>query len=154
MGKNPYFELDGEPLANIHDANPNTITSLIQMFPKSAVKQYGVKAADGAYIIQSQAYARVQFELLFSSFSKEYAKIINSTDTSAIQYILNGKILTGNFEGKLSGINRKSLKEISIIDQGELSGKFQIANKSVGVVVTAKLPNSKPKNKTDKSPSI
>jgi len=147
MGENPYYEFDGKPVVNIQEIDAKTVTAVTQIFPKSAVKEYGVKAVDGAYIIQSRAYAKTMFESLFSSFSKDYAKVISSTDTSDIQYILNGKILTGNFEGELSGLNRKSLKKIGIIDQNELSTKFRIVNKPVGVIVIAKIPNSGSKNK-------
>lgn len=111
MGKKPYYEYNGQPTDKIESINPNTITLLTQIFPKLAVKKYGAKAADGAVLIESRAYARTKFESLFSSFSKDYAKIIASTDTSDIQYILNGKMLTGNFEGYLSRIDRQSLKK-------------------------------------------
>lgn len=147
MGENPYYLFDGQPIVSIQDIDPQTITAITKIFPKAAAKEYGAKAVDGAYIIESRAYAKSIYESLFSSFSRDYAKIINSTDTSAIQYILNGKVLKGNFEGELSGINEKSLKKLEIVDQSELSSKFQITNKPVGVIVTAKAPTSKSKNK-------
>jgi hypothetical protein len=151
LGPNPYFEFDGKPVefSYLKTVNPMDISVIHNYYNKEAIKLYGEKAKDGAVLIETRTYAKNNFEAFFKRCSGEYGEMINKTDTSDIQYILNERILKKNIEGDLSLITEKTLKSIKLIDSQELENKYQVKDKKVGVIVEAKRPkdlyNSKKK---------
>ena len=151
LGSNPYIEFDGKPAeySYLQSVNPQDISVIQTYYNKEAIKLYGEKAKDGAVLIETKAFARNKFETLFKRHSTEYEEMINKTDTSNIQYILNERLLKTNFEGDLSLITEKTLKSIKLIGSQELENKYQVKTKKVGVLVVAKRPkdlyNSKEK---------
>ena len=144
LGANPYFEIDGQPV-NQNDLakyNPTDIASLTTYYNKEAINRFGEKAKDGALTIETKTFATNKYESLFKTFSIDYEKMIKETNKGEIQYILNDRILTENFEGDLASLNNKLLKEIKIINQNELFNKFQIQDKKVGVIIRANRPKN------------
>ena len=144
LGANPYFEVDGNPVSHndLSKYEPTDIASLTTYYGKDATNRFGERAKDGAVIIETKKFAINKYESLFKSHSADYKKVIEGTHRSEIQYILNDRILTENFEGDLASINSRLLKQIKVIDQKELLDKFQVEGKKVGVVIRA----SRPKN--------
>ena len=72
-------------------------------------------------------------------------KIVPTPESdSSVIYILNGKVLTTNFEADLSEINDKSFIELTIIDKNTLRKKYKILDKAFGVLIKAT-----PKEKKD-----
>lgn len=142
LGANPYFEIDGKVVipAELADYNPADIASLTTYYNKDAKKRFGEKAKDGAVIIETKEFATNRFETFFKSISKDYEKVLNETPNEELQYILNDRILTEDYEGYLASIDKNLLKEIKIIDQKELIERYQIQNKKVGVVIIADAP--------------
>jgi hypothetical protein len=53
-------------------------------------------------------------------------------------YILNGKVLTTNFEGDLFAINDSNLIELKIIDKKTLKQDYEISVRGIGVVITTR----------------
>ncbi len=145
LGQNPYFEIDGETVngSDLNKYNANKMALVTTYYGKDATDQYGSKAKDGAVIIETKDYARMKYQSFFSKVSSEYEEIVNEYDEkNEIQYILNGKILTDNYEGDLSTITKKRLKSIDIISKEYLIQKFSITNKQVGVIIKAKPPKN------------
>lgn len=144
LGENPYFEIDSKPLtqSELKKYNPNDIASLTTYYDKDAKKRFGEKAKDGAVIIETKKFATNRYETFFKSYSKEYEKMLNQKQKEEIQYILNDRILTENYEGDLASIDKSLIKEIKIIDKKELIEKYQIQNKTVGVLIKANAPKN------------
>jgi len=142
LGANPYFEIDGKPVtqAELGNYNPNDIASLTTFYDKEAIKRFGEKAKDGAVTIETKGFAINKYEAFFKSTSTDYEKMLDETPREEIQYILNDRVLTEDYEGDLASIDKKLLKEIKIIDSKELAEKFNIKNKKVGVLIKAKAP--------------
>jgi len=144
LGANPYFEIDGKSVtqSELGNYNPTDIASLTTFYDKDAKKRFGEKAKDGAVIIETKEFATNRYETFFKSYSKDYEKMLNETQKEEIQYILNDRILTENYEGDLASIDKNLIKEIKIIDQKELIEKYQIQNKKVGVIIKADAPKN------------
>jgi hypothetical protein len=142
LGANPYFEIDGQPVSqsDLGKYNPTDIASLTTYYDKDAIKRFGEKAKDGAVTIETKPFATNKYETFFKSYSKAYEQMIIATDRNEIQYILNDRVLTENFEGDLALLNSKLLKELKIIDQGILLDKYKVQNKKVGVILKADRP--------------
>src|SRR6266850_330081 len=123
LGANPYFIIDGQPAnkSDIMKLKPTDIASATTYFGSRATNNFGDKAKDGAISFLTKSYATSEYETLFISFSKDYEKVITENNRSDIQYILNGRILTENFEGDLASIDYNLLKELKVIDQKTLA---------------------------------
>ena len=144
LGANPYFLIDGQPVEKkeIMKYQPTDIASVTTYYGKDATNNFGDKAIDGAVSISTNTFATNKYETLFKSFSKDYEKAMKENDRSEIQYILNDRILTENFEGDLASIDNKLLKDLKVIDQNTLIDKFKIIDKKIGVLITSKRPKN------------
>jgi hypothetical protein len=144
MGPNPYVEIDGTALSKkeFQSFDANSIALLNTFYGKEAIKKFGKKAKDGAIIASTENYARRNYESFFSSESEDYKNIISQYNDSEIQYILNDRILKEKDEGALALINRRLLISISIINSKDLSDKFQVMDKKIGVNIKAKPPKN------------
>jgi len=144
LGANPYFEIDGQPIKqnDLGKYNPNDIASLTTYYKKDATTRFGRKAVDGAVIIETKVLAKSRYETLFKKSSKDYEEVLKEYDREDIQYILNDRILTKDFEGTLASIDDNLLKDIKIIDQKELLDKFKVGNKKIGVIIRANSPKN------------
>lgn len=96
--------------------------------------------------VETRGFSKKRFLRYFKSKSKEFSKILDSKgDDSTFQYILNGKILTGNFEGDLAIIDDKLFQKINIIKQKELSAKYSIKDKDYGIIIASTVPEDSSK---------
>jgi hypothetical protein len=140
LGENPYFIIDDEPVdrSKLGNYPPSTIATVTTFYGKEAVQNYGQIAKDGAVIVETKDFATEKYENFFSAFSTDYKEMLSKTERSKIQYILNGEIQVENYEGKLSLLNRKTLKGLTIVNSTELSNQFGIENKVVGVILKSK----------------
>ncbi|MES2829779.1 MAG: hypothetical protein V4687_16595 [Bacteroidota bacterium] len=109
---------------------------------KAAMAILGEAGKNGIVYIETKSFARKRFERYFKSKSADYTKALNgfAGDTSAVQYILNGKVLDKDYEGNLSFIGDKVFKELVIISKKELSTKYSITNKQFGVAIKTSSP--------------
>jgi len=93
---------------------------------------------NGLIYIETKDFAKYRYWNYFRSKSPEYAKLVISskTDTTNVQYILNGKVLKNNFEGDLASIDDGTFKGLFIIDKNRLVNEYGITNKDYGVIIT------------------
>jgi hypothetical protein len=106
----------------------------------NAIKLIGPEGRNGVIYFETRKFARNRYWNLFSTRSAEYKKAVpNPESDSTVAYILNGKVLTGSFEGTLSTINEKNLLEFKVIGKKTLSTDYGVADKAVGVVIKAEL---------------
>jgi hypothetical protein len=82
----------------------------------NAIKLIGPEGRNGVVYLETRKFARNRYWKLFSTRSAEYKKAVpNPESDSTVAYILNGKVLTGSFEGTLSTCNEKNLLELKVI---------------------------------------
>ena len=106
----------------------------------NAIKLIGPEGRNGVVYLETRKFARNRYWKLFSSRSAEYKKAVpNPEGDSTVAYILNGKVLTGNFEGTLSTCNEKNLLELKVIGGKALGSDYGVTDKGVGVVIKAEL---------------
>jgi hypothetical protein len=98
--------------------------------------------------IETKKFARNKYWSFFKSKSAKYLKVVSSPESdSSVVYILNGKVLSANFEGDLAGIDDKSFIDLQVIDKSKLLSDYGIKDKSIGIVIKAniRIENKKPK---------
>ncbi len=106
----------------------------------NAIKLIGPDGRNGVVYLETRKFARNRYWKLFGSRSAEYRKAVPSPESdSTVAYILNGKLLTGSFEGTLSTINEKTLLDLKVIDKKKLGSDYGVTDKQVGVVIKAEL---------------
>jgi len=110
---------------------------------QDAIDLVGADGKDGVVFIQTKSFTKQQYQSFFKSQSKDFAKVLNADpDESQMQYILNGRTLTENFEGDLGLINASTFKELKIIDAETLKKDYNITDKKVGVLITSDKPDN------------
>ncbi|MFP2996811.1 hypothetical protein ABN763_12915 [Spongiivirga sp. MCCC 1A20706] len=143
IGDNPIYFIDsinvsGEELKKY---NPNQIASVTVFKGKEAIELLGENGKDGAIYIETVNFSRLRYWKFFSSKSSSYSELVPSFDSdSNIQYILNDRVLTDNFEGDLATINDDIFKDIKIIDKKTLQKEYEIHDKDYGVVILSNKP--------------
>jgi len=74
-----------------------------------------------------------------TTVSKEYAKWVpDLAAEERLVYILNGKVLTVNFESELFAINENNLIELNLIDKETLKNDYNINVRDIGAVIKTK----------------
>jgi len=93
---------------------------------------------NGLVYIETKDFAKDKYWNYFKAKSPDYARIVTSskTDTTTVQYILNGKVLKKDFEGDLASINDDTFKELVIIDKKKLANQYGITDKDYGILIT------------------
>jgi hypothetical protein len=149
LGANPYFEVDDQEVkvGDLGKYKPTDIASLTTYYGNDAIKQYGEKAKDGAVSIETRGFATTKYESFFKKSSKEFEQVMNQNERKDIQYILNDRILTENFEGDLALVDKTLLKSLKIIDDKELASRYKIIDKKIGVVIKSRVPKKIIKSK-------
>jgi hypothetical protein len=150
LGNEPAFFIDSVSISkeDLSKYNPEQIAAVTVYKEKTAMELLGEEGKDGAVYIETRAFARSRYWKYFSSKSKEYALAVPSAaEDSTVQYILNGKVLKGNFEGNLSSIDDKFFKGITVISKEALQREYGVTDKRLGIVILSSTPGSLYKGK-------
>ena len=121
---------------------PSEIAFVSVYKDSNAIKIAGQEAKNGAIYITTKSFARQHYWSYFKSKSPEYLQ--NVPDLKAereVIYILNGKVLTKNYESELFTVNDSNFIEMSIIDKKQLKSKYNIFNKKLAFLIEIKTPN-------------
>ena len=143
----PVFFIDSVNVTRIElqKYQPDEIAFVNVYKDSNAIKLVGEQGKFGAVYIETKKFARTKYWNFLKSKSSEFLKIVPTPESdSSVIYILNGKVLTTNFEADLSEINDKSFIELTIIDKNTLRKKYKILDKTFGVLIKAT-----PKEKKD-----
>lgn len=147
---NPIIFIDSinvEP-AEMQKFDPNIISLVTVFKSKEAVELYGEDGKDGVIFIETKPFSKNRYQNYFKTKSPAYKKIIEEElNTENVQYILNGKILTENYDGDLASITDKTFKKIQIINSQELEKKYKITGKTYGILITSDVPENLYKGK-------
>lgn len=140
LGNNPIFFIDSVKVNGneLQNYDPQEIASVTIYRDEDALNLFPEDGKDGVVYIQTKKFSKKRFQNYFKTKSSEYKKLITKEgDDNKLQYVLNGKILTENFEGELASINDKVFKSLKVIHKNELQKKFKIEDKEYGVIITA-----------------
>jgi len=143
LGNEPLFFIDSVNVdkSELRNYNPNDIAAVSVYKDSNAIRLAGPQGRDGAVYIETKAFDRKRYWAFFSSKSDDYLKFVPTAGSdTAVQYILNKRILTKNFEGDLALINDSTFKKITIIDKQTLESEYQITDKECGVVIESEKP--------------
>ena len=141
LGPDPLLFVDSVEwdMSQIHKIDPVNVSNIEILKPKTARKIFGIRGKDGVVNITTMEFARFNYWRFFTSKSKDYLQAVPTpqSDTSVV-YILNDSILTKNPGGSLYFVNKKNFRKLFILTQPELSDKYGIKDKRLGVLVKIK----------------
>ena len=138
LGDEPLFYVDSEQVtkSSLKNIQPEDIATVTIYKDSNAIRIAGPDGKDGLVYIETKAFARKKYQHFLSTRSGEYARLISGGESdTAIQYILNKKVLKDNFEGDLSNIDDATLKSINLIDPETLQKSYGVTGKHAGVVI-------------------
>jgi hypothetical protein len=137
----PVFFLDSIRVnAGVLNNYQPTEIAMVSVYKNAdSLKIVEPNAKNGIVYITTKAFARDHYWNYFKSISPDYAKQVPDLATEErLVYILNGKVLTTNFEGDLFAINDSNLIELKIIDKKTLKQDYEISVRGIGVVITTR----------------
>jgi len=143
LGNNPIFFLDSVRITKreLKQLQPTDIARISIYNDSSAIRQIGPEGKDGVVYMETKVFDKKEYWTYFSSKSAAYASFVPTPESdTAVQYILNKRVLTTNFEGDLASINDKLFKTLTILDKETLQMKYGISGKTIGVWIKAKKP--------------
>jgi hypothetical protein len=145
LGADPVFFIDSVNVdrSELTKYQPEQFAKVSVYKDSDAVNLVGPDGKDGVVYMETKVFAKRKYWNFFKNKSEEYSKIVSTPEgDSIIQYILNDRILTKNFEGDLSLIDDEIFKEIKVIDKDTLQKEFNITDKSYGVIIKSDKPNN------------
>jgi hypothetical protein len=150
--RTPLIIIDSQRVAaaDISKYSPDSVTKVVVMDDTSAFKLYGDSAKYGALIVETRSFARRKFVSFFRKSSKQYDSLFTGIgNDSTFQYIINGNLQIGNYEGNLSSINDELFEGLEVLTKEQLNTKYGIYNKEYGILIHSKKPKnfSNPENK-------
>lgn len=145
IGDKPIIFIDSinADYSQIAKFEANEIASFSVFKGKDATDLMGEEGKDGVIYIETKKFAKIRYWNYFKSKSPEYFNLVpNLEKEPSVQYVLNDKILTDNFEANLASINDEIFKGITIISKDELVKKYNIENKDFGVLIKSDTPDN------------
>jgi hypothetical protein len=145
LGEYPVFFIDSINVdrSEIMKYQPEQFAKVSVYKDSNAINLVGPDGKDGVVYMETKVFAKKRYWNYFKSKSNDYANIVLAPESdSIIQYVLNDRILTTNFEGDLAPINDKIFKEIKVIDKETLQKEFGISDKSFGVLIKSDKPEN------------
>jgi len=118
---------------------PSEIAMVTVYKDSNAIKLGGSEAKNGLIYITTKEFAHDHYFDFFKSKSSEYASTFPDEKKEEMAvYILNGKVLSSNFESDLFTIDDNNFVSLKIIDKESLKKDYHVSSKSFGVVITTK----------------
>jgi hypothetical protein len=143
LGDDPVFFIDSINVdqSEMMKYQPEQIAKVSVYKGSDAIDLVGPEGKDGVVYIETKVFAKNKYWSYFRIKSEDYAKAaLTPQSDSVIQYILNDRILTTNFEGDLALITDDIFKEIKVIDKETLQKNYNISDKSYGVIIKSDKP--------------
>jgi len=145
LGPHPLYYIDSLILTTdeFQKFDPNTIARLTILTDTDATNRFGQAAKDGAIVAETKTFARKHYISYFRKKSRSYDSVyMAAKNDSTFQYIINDKVKVNNFEGDLATIDDWLFISLEILTADDLKNKYQISNKSVGILITCKRPQN------------
>jgi hypothetical protein len=134
----PIFYLDSiqvnKRVLNLY--GPTEIAAVVVYKDTSAIRIAGEKGKNGVIYITTKAHARDKYWTYFKLKSLDYLNAVPSIKKEEnVVYILNGKVLTKDFEGDLYFIDNSNFIDLKVIDKNQLQKEYNIKNKKFGIII-------------------
>ena len=145
LGDNPIFFIDS---VNVDDSeikkyDPAGIAQVTVYKGDEAREMFGEDGRDGAVYIFTKKYTRQQYWQYFQTKSGDYKKLVLTPESdTAVQYILNERVLKGNFAGDLFLIDDSIFRSIRVLTKEELQNEFKVFDKAIGFQIKSDIPEN------------
>lgn len=152
LGPNPLRLLDTSILTRevLLKLDPNDVAQIKLLYDSVDTKAYGDAAKDGVIIFTTKIYAKKKYIEFFRSKSPSYDSLYKITGSdSTYKYVINDKTDSKNIIAELYGVDEDHFISLQIISADELKKRYNVTDKSYGILLLSKPPNSdaeKPKN--------
>lgn len=136
--KNPLLILDSTIIVrdSLQNVSPEDIADITVLKEESATAAFGDKGKNGVIIIETKKFARAKYIKFLRAASPQYDSLYQKIGSdTAFQYILNGKVLTQNYEGSLAPLSLQKLTDVQILNKQQLKDSFDIDDKDYGVAI-------------------
>jgi hypothetical protein len=143
IGPRSLFIIDSQRVkaSDIAKYSPDSVTTVVVIFDTSAIRLYGDSAKNGVVIVETRSFARRKFISFFRKSSPQYDSLFTAVgNDSGFQYIINGNLQIGNYEGNLSSITDELFEGLEILTKEQLKTKYNIIDKLFGILVHSKTP--------------
>lgn len=150
LGTDPIFFIDSINVdsSEMQKYDPQQISLVTVYKDKNAIDLMGEDGKDGVIYIETKKFSEKRFKNYFKSKSNEYSKLLASEkNESNFIYILNGKLLSENYEGDLASINDKVFVSLKIISKDDLEKFYKVSDKSYGILINSDVPDNLYKGK-------
>ena len=145
LGNNPIFFIDSVNVDNseLQKYDPTEIAQVTVYKDKEATDLFGEDGKDGVVYIFTKKYTKAKYWLYFQSKSDNYKKLVPTPESdTAVQYILNKRVLKENFQGDLFIIDDTIFKSIRLLSKDMLQKEFNISDKEFGFQIISDTPDN------------
>lgn len=149
IGNDPIIFIDSLNVrsSEMQKYDPKSISLFTVYKDKEAKDLFGEDGRDGVIYIETKPFSGKRYQNYFKTKSAEFKKIIDTESKKDIQYLLNGKVLSENYEGDLALINDKTFKSVKILNSEELLKQYKISGKKYGILIISDTPENLYKGK-------
>jgi hypothetical protein len=103
---------------------------------RGAVLRYGSQAENGVVYIETKEFARRRVETFLRAVSPAYDSLRRQQPAdSAITFLVNDKLVSGNDEARLFTVDRKTFVNLKVLSPEVLREKYQVEGKKAGVAI-------------------
>ena len=98
---------------------------------------------DGVVYVEKKVFDTRHYYRYFARTSTAYAQLVAAgVAETNIQYVLNGRLLTTNYEGDLASIDDQLFQGLAVLDQAALQQRYPGNSATYGVVLTSRTPKN------------
>lgn len=143
LGTAPVYFIDSVEVAQsaLQQYSPDSIAALTIYKAADAIRLAGVRGKDGVVYIETKSFERRHYRRYFARKSPAFAQLLaKGTAEASIQYVLNGRLLTTNYEGDLASIDDQIFQTLEVLDQTTLRQRYPSTTAMYGVVLKSRVP--------------
>ena len=145
LGAKPVYFIDSVEVsqAALQDYAPESIAALTIYKDAEATRLVGTRGKDGVVYVETKLFDTRHYRRYFARKSTAYAQLVAAgVAETNIQYVLNGRLLTTNYEGDLASIDDQLFQGLAVLDQAALQQRYPDNSATYGVVLTSRTPKN------------
>lgn len=145
LGDNPIFFIDSVNVDNsaLQKYDPTEIAQVSVYKDQEAKDLFGEDGKDGVVYIFTKKYVKTKYWLYFQSKSDDYKRLVPSPESdTAVQYVLNDRVLKENYQGDLFLVDDTIFKSIRLLTKQMLEKEFKVFDKEVGFQIKSDIPDN------------
>lgn len=145
LGPNPVYFIDSVEVAQaaLQQYAPESIAALTIYKDAEATRLVGARGKDGVVYVETKPFDTRHYRRYFARKSPAFAQLVASgAEEANIQYVLNGRLLTTNYEGDLASIDDQLFQGLEVLDQAALRKRYPGSSAKYGVALTSRVPKN------------